>query len=71
MTFGSLFALIACLVVVFLVVGAVGFVTLLKAGVIVRHATKPTHQDFSNYTLSQGREVRPEEEQRAERPAER
>lgn len=52
----------ACLVAALLVVGAVGIVTLVKAGVIVRHAARPTPQDRGSYTLDQGREVRPESE---------
>jgi len=34
----------------------------------VNQATKPTHLDTGNYTLDQGREVRPEEEKRARLP---
>jgi hypothetical protein len=68
MTLTTTLAVILCLVAVLAVVGAVGFVTLVKAGVIVRHATKPTHQDFGSYTLEQGREVRPEEERPEEEP---
>jgi hypothetical protein len=62
---GSMIGLVLCLAVVLVAVGAIGVVTLIKAGVIVRHATKPTHQDYGTYTLSQGREVRPEEDPRA------
>jgi hypothetical protein len=40
------------------------FFTLLKLGVIVREASRPAIQDYGNYTLDQGREVRPEEERR-------
>lgn len=58
---------IACLVILVLAIGAVGVLTLVKAGVIVHQATKPAHQDAGNYTLSQGREVRPEEERQGER----
>ena len=36
---------------------------LLKLGVIVREAGRPPYQDHGSYTLDQGREVRPEEEQ--------
>lgn len=56
----SVFGIIVCLVVALLVVGAAGFVVALKLGVIMQQATKPTHQDTSNYSLDQGREVRPE-----------
>jgi hypothetical protein len=71
MTLTTTIAVIFCLVAVLAVVGTVGFVTLVKAGVIVRHATKPTHQDFGSYTLEQGREVRPEEERQGEPQSER
>jgi hypothetical protein len=37
---------------------------LLKLGVIVREASRPTYQDHGDYSLDQGREVRPEEERR-------
>jgi hypothetical protein len=60
-------AVIACLVAALFVVGAVGFLTLVKAGVIVRHAVKPAEQDRGSYSLSQGREVRPEAEPHDER----
>jgi hypothetical protein len=59
--------LIACLFAALLVVGVIGFVTLLKAGVIVRQAAKPREIDRSSYSLNQGREVRPEIEQPEER----
>jgi hypothetical protein len=59
--------LIACLFVALLVVGMIGFVTLLKAGVIVRHAARPREVDRGSYSLSQGREVRSEAEPREER----
>jgi hypothetical protein len=59
---------VLCLIVVLAVIGAVGFVVALKMGVIVHQATKPTHLDTGNYTLDQGREVRPEEEKRARLP---
>jgi hypothetical protein len=67
MSTGALLALIVCAAVLLAAVGAVGFLTLVKAGIIVRHAVKPTHQDYGNYTLDQGREVRPEEERQGER----
>lgn len=56
--------IILCLIVALAAVGVAGFVVLLKLGVIVQQATKPTHLDTANYTLDQGREVRPEEERR-------
>ena len=40
------------------------FFVLLKLGVIVREASRPTIQDYGDYSLDQGREVRPEEERR-------
>ncbi len=59
---------VLCLIVFLAAIGAVGFVVALKMGVIVHQATKPTHLDTGNYTLDQGREVRPEEEERARLP---
>ncbi|HNP73540.1 MAG TPA: hypothetical protein PLO33_05835 [Kouleothrix sp.] len=60
------FALIAlCGLVALVVLGLGGFVVLLKLGIIVREAQRPTYQDTGNYTLDQGREVRPEDEQAA------
>ncbi len=53
---------ILCLILLLAVIGVAGFVVALKLGVIVQQAAKPTHLDTSNYTLDQGREVRPEEE---------
>ena len=62
--FSVSFALIlVCAFVVLAVLGVGGFLVLLKLGVIVREASRPTYQDHGNYTLDQGREVRPEEEQ--------
>ena len=40
------------------------FFVLLKLGVIVHEASRPAIQDYGNYSLDQGREVRPEEERR-------
>jgi hypothetical protein len=40
------------------------FFVLLKLGVIVHEASRPTVQDYGDYSLDQGREVRPEEERR-------
>jgi hypothetical protein len=56
--------LIACALVALAVIGVGGFIVLLKLGVIVREAGRPTYQDHSSYSLDQGREVRPEEERR-------
>ena len=58
------FLLVAlCASIAFVVLGLGVFFALLKLGVIVRESQRPVHQDFGTYTLSQGREVRPEEEQ--------
>jgi hypothetical protein len=59
---GSMLLIIICAFVALLVLGVGGFLVLLKLGVIVRAASQPAYQDFSDYTLSQGREVRPEED---------
>lgn len=56
--------LLICAIVALAVLGVGGFVVLLKMGVIVREASRPTLQDRGSYSLDQGREVRPEEEQR-------
>ena len=61
----SFLLLALCGAVAFVVLGLGVFFALLKLGVIVREAQRPAHQDFGTYTLSQGREVRPEEEQAA------
>lgn len=55
--------ILVCAFVVLAVLGLGGFLVLLKLGVIVREASRPTYQDQSSYSLDQGREVRPEEEQ--------
>ena len=55
--------LVICAIVALAVLGAGGFIVLLKMGVIVREAARPTLQDRGSYSLDQGREVRPEEEQ--------
>ncbi len=59
----SLVLAIICALLAIVVLGVGGFIVLLKLGVIVREARRPTHQDYGNYSLDQGREVRPEEEQ--------
>jgi hypothetical protein len=58
----SLALLILCGLVALAVIGVGGFLVLLKLGVIVREASRPTYQDHGDYSLDQGREVRPEEE---------
>ena len=55
--------LIICAIVALAVLGVGGFIVLLKMGVIIREASRPTLQDRGSYSLDQGREVRPEEEQ--------
>jgi hypothetical protein len=59
----SLVLAIVCALAALVVLGIGGFIVLLKLGVIVREAGRPTFQDNGNYSLDQGREVRPEEEQ--------
>jgi hypothetical protein len=54
--------LILCGLVALAVIGVGGFLVLLKLGVIVREASRPTYQDHGDYSLDQGREVRPEED---------
>ncbi|GIW02993.1 hypothetical protein [Roseiflexus sp.] len=61
---GEILATVLCLILVLAVVGVSGFIVALKLGIIVQQAAKPTHLDTGNYTLEQGREVRPEEERR-------
>lgn len=67
MTTLSLGLIIVCAVVALAVIGVGGFLVLLKLGVIVREASKPTYQDSGNYSVDQGREVRSEEEQKLHR----
>jgi hypothetical protein len=57
-----LLLLVFCAIVLLLVVGAGAFLVLVKLGVIVREASRPTYQDSGDYRIDQGREVRPEEE---------
>ena len=64
MTTLPLALLIVCGIVALSVIGIGGFLVLLKLGVIVREASRPTYQDHGSYSLDQGREVRPEEERR-------
>jgi hypothetical protein len=58
----AVLALIACAIVVLIVSVVIGALVLLKTGVLVRHAVKPNHLEPGDYRLSQGREVRPEEQ---------
>ena len=58
----SLSLLLVCAIVALVVLGLGGFLVLLKLGVIVREASRPTYQDYGDYRMDQGREVRPEDE---------
>ena len=60
----SLILLALCGLVALAAIGAGVFFVLLKLGVIVREASRPSYQDYSDYSLDQGREIRPEEERR-------
>ena len=60
----SLVLLAFCALVALAAIGVGAFFVLLKLGVIVREASRPTIQDYGDYSLDQGREVRPEEERR-------
>ena len=60
----SLILLAFCALVALAAICMGVFFVLLKLGVIVREASRPTIQDYGDYSLDQGREVRPEEEQR-------
>ena len=63
----SLALIVLCGMLVVAVLGVGGFFVLLKLGVIVHEARRPTIQDYGSYSLGQGREVRPEEDQPARR----
>ena len=54
--------LMLCGVIVVALVLSIGIVAFIKLGVIFRHATAPPHHDHGDYTLSQGREVRSEQD---------
>ena len=58
----SIILLALCALIALVAIGAGTFVVLLKLGVIVREASRPTYQDTRDFPLEQGREVRPEEE---------
>ena len=60
----SLILLAFCALVALAAVCVGVFFVLLKLGVIVHEASRPALQDYGNYSLDQGREVRPEEERR-------
>lgn len=54
-----------CAIIVLAVIGVGGFFLLVQLGVIVREAARPPTQDYGSYSMDQGREVRPEEENRS------
>lgn len=58
--------LVIALVIVGLLVGLAALsgavILVLKIAAIIGEAGKPAHQDQGNYSLEQGREIRPEEE---------
>lgn len=54
--------LILCGMILVALVLSIGIVAFIKLGVIFRHASEPPHHDHGNYTLSQGREVRSEQD---------
>jgi hypothetical protein len=60
----SVVLLALCALVAISAIGVGVFFALLKLGVIVREASRPAIQDYGDYSLDQGREVRPEEERR-------
>jgi hypothetical protein len=51
-----------CAIIALLAIGVGGFLLLVKLGVIVREAARPPLQDYGDYRLDQGREVRPEDD---------
>ena len=60
----SLILLAFCALVALSAISVGAFFVLVKLGVIVHEASRPTTQDYGDYSLDQGREVRPEEERR-------
>jgi hypothetical protein len=58
----TLVLLVFCAIVAAVGLVAGGFLLLVKLGVIVREAQRPTYQDTGDYRIDQGREVRPEED---------
>jgi hypothetical protein len=53
---------VVCAIITLVVLVPIALAALVKLGVLVRYAAKPPRRDTGRYTLSQGREVRPEEE---------
>jgi hypothetical protein len=62
MTTLTLLLLALCAVGLLITLGVGGFLVLVKLGVIVREASRPAYQDSGDYSIDQGREVRPEED---------
>jgi len=60
----SLLLLAFCALVALATIGVGVFLVLLKLGVIIHEASKPTIQDYGDYSLDQGREARHEDERR-------
>jgi len=56
--------IVFCAIGVLAVLGVGVFLVLLKLGVIVRESSRPAYQDAGDYRLDQGREVRPDQDQR-------
>jgi hypothetical protein len=51
-----------CAIIALVAIGVGGFLLLVKLGVIVREASRPPLQDYGDYRIDQGREVRPEDD---------
>jgi hypothetical protein len=62
MTTLTLLLLALCAIGLVAVLGVGVFLVLVKLGVIVREASRPTYQDSGDYRIDQGREVRPEDD---------
>jgi hypothetical protein len=62
MTTLSLLLLVLCMIGLLVVLGVGAFLVLVKLGVIVREASRPTYQDSGDYRIDQGRDVRPEDD---------
>jgi hypothetical protein len=63
----TLLLLIVCAIAILAVLGVSIFMVLIKLGIIVREASRPAYQDAGDYSLDQGREVRPEKEPQHEK----
>jgi hypothetical protein len=62
MTTLSLLLLVLCMIGLLVVLSVGAFLVLVKLGVIVREASRPTYQDSGDYRIDQGRDVRPEDD---------